>query len=242
MWLDLNREEAVEKYNEEESSVEDEDQQVTSSNNVRQYVRSNMPRLRWTPDLHLSFVRAVQRLGGPHRATPKMVLQMMNLKGLSIAHVKSHLQMYRSKKLEATSLHDVGAMMGAQRNYLLDMIDIPYGDLRHAYYPKTVPSRVRNQDAIFTNLGTNFVMRPSSWCNRLSGHELNNGRGELDRDSMESKTLPLLEIRRTTPEKRVREEAAREVSSLKRSKPMPGDGINTMLSLSLFSTSSGESP
>lgn len=66
MWLDLNREEAVEKYNEEESSVEDEDQQVTSSNNVRQYVRSNMPRLRWTPDLHLSFVRAVQRLGGPH--------------------------------------------------------------------------------------------------------------------------------------------------------------------------------
>ncbi|CAN6978780.1 unnamed protein product [Brassica oleracea var. botrytis] len=194
MWLDLNREEAVEKYNEEESSVEDEDQQVTSSNNVRQYVRSNMPRLRWTPDLHLSFVRAVQRLGGPHRATPKMVLQMMNLKGLSIAHVKSHLQMYRSKKLEATSLHaDVGAMMGAQRNYLLDMIDIPYGDLRHAYYPKTVPSRVRNQDAIFTNLGTNFVMRPSSWCNRLSGHELNNGRGELDRDSMESKTLPLLE-------------------------------------------------
>lgn len=65
MWFDLNREETVEKNNEEESSVEDEDQ-VTSSNNVRQYVRSNMPRLRWTPDLHLSFVRAVQRLGGPH--------------------------------------------------------------------------------------------------------------------------------------------------------------------------------
>lgn len=67
MLLDLNREEtAEEKNNEEESSVEDEDQQVTSSNNVRQYVRSNMPRLRWTPDLHISFVRAVQRLGGPH--------------------------------------------------------------------------------------------------------------------------------------------------------------------------------
>lgn len=31
---------------------------------VRQYVRSKMPRLRWTPDLHLSFVRAVERLGG----------------------------------------------------------------------------------------------------------------------------------------------------------------------------------
>ncbi|KAG2332245.1 hypothetical protein Bca52824_003425 [Brassica carinata] len=240
--LDLNREEAVEKNNEEESSsVEDEDQQVTSSNNVRQYVRSNMPRLRWTPDLHLSFVRAVQRLGGPHRATPKMVLQMMNLKGLSIAHVKSHLQMYRSKKLEATSLHaEVGAMMGAQRSYLLDMIDIPYGGLRHAYNSKTVPSRVHNQGAVFANLGANFVMRPSSWCNRLSGNELHGVRGGLGRDSLESKTLPLLEIKRPTPAKRVREEEAREVASLKRSKPSSGDGINTMLSLSLFSTSSGD--
>ncbi|XP_017698352.1 uncharacterized protein LOC103707382 [Phoenix dactylifera] len=67
---------------------------------VRQYIRSKMPRLRWTPDLHLSFVHAVERLGGQERATPKLVLQMMNVRGLSIAHVKSHLQMYRSKKLD----------------------------------------------------------------------------------------------------------------------------------------------
>ncbi|XP_026662579.2 uncharacterized protein LOC103701201 isoform X2 [Phoenix dactylifera] len=69
---------------------------------VRQYIRSKMPRLRWTPDLHLSFIRAVERLGGQERATPKLVLQMMNVRGLSIAHVKSHLQMYRSKKLDDT--------------------------------------------------------------------------------------------------------------------------------------------
>lgn len=31
---------------------------------VRQYVRSKMPRLRWTPDLHLAFVHAIERLGG----------------------------------------------------------------------------------------------------------------------------------------------------------------------------------
>lgn len=31
---------------------------------VRQYVRSKMPRLRWTPDLHLAFVHAVEKLGG----------------------------------------------------------------------------------------------------------------------------------------------------------------------------------
>ncbi|CAL1374765.1 unnamed protein product [Linum trigynum] len=67
---------------------------------VRKYNRSKMPRLRWTPDLHLCFLNAVERLGGQDRATPKLVLQFMNIKGLSIAHVKSHLQMFRSKKLD----------------------------------------------------------------------------------------------------------------------------------------------
>ncbi|EOA27438.1 hypothetical protein CARUB_v10023575mg [Capsella rubella] len=78
------------------STVEESDKKTK----VRPYVRSKVPRLRWTPDLHLRFVRAVERLGGQERATPKLVRQMMNIKGLSIAHVKSHLQMYRSKKID----------------------------------------------------------------------------------------------------------------------------------------------
>ncbi|XP_039013151.1 probable transcription factor KAN2 [Hibiscus syriacus] len=78
------------------STVEENDKKPS----VRPYVRSRTPRLRWTPDLHLRFIRAVDRLGGQDRATPKLVLQLMNIKGLSIAHVKSHLQMYRSKKID----------------------------------------------------------------------------------------------------------------------------------------------
>lgn len=34
---------------------------------VRPYVRSKMARLRWTPELHLRFVHAVERLGGQDR-------------------------------------------------------------------------------------------------------------------------------------------------------------------------------
>lgn len=86
---------------------------------VRRYVRSKMPRLRWTPELHLSFIGAVERLGGQQRATPKTVLQMMNVRGLSISHVKSHLQMHRCKKLD-----DSGQVISlAKRGYCIPSRD-----------------------------------------------------------------------------------------------------------------------
>ena len=78
------------------------------------------PRLRWTVELHERFVDAVTQLGGPDstilhpfcsslfllqsyysyfrsllnfsEATPKTIMRVMGVKGLTLYHLKSHLQ------------------------------------------------------------------------------------------------------------------------------------------------------
>ncbi|KAG4158557.1 hypothetical protein ERO13_D02G126300v2 [Gossypium hirsutum] len=62
------------------------------------------PRLKWTPELHQRFVEAVNQLGGPDKATPKNLMRVIGISGLTLYHLKSHLQKYRLGKSQQTEI------------------------------------------------------------------------------------------------------------------------------------------
>lgn len=66
------------------------------------------PRLKWTPELHRRFVDAVTQLGGADKATPKSLMRLMGIPGLTLFHLKSHLQKYRLGKSQQSDIfHDI---------------------------------------------------------------------------------------------------------------------------------------
>ena len=97
---------------------------------------SPAPRLRWTEDLHARFVAAVDALGGADKTTPKQVLTEMqarsaseDVRGLTILHLKSHLQKFRTDHQCRVSARDAAARRAAyaSRRAAYDGLLDPHG-------------------------------------------------------------------------------------------------------------------
>ncbi|CAK9314654.1 unnamed protein product [Citrullus colocynthis] len=76
------------------------------------------PRLRWTVELHERFVDAVTQLGGPDKATPKTIMRVMGVKGLTLYHLKSHLQKFRLGKQPHKEFNDQSIKDGMRASAL----------------------------------------------------------------------------------------------------------------------------
>ncbi|KAG6525953.1 hypothetical protein ZIOFF_015926 [Zingiber officinale] len=75
------------------------------------------PRMRWTTNLHARFAHAVELLGGHE------MLELMDVKDLTLAHVKSHLQMYRTVKNTDTTIVSSGQSDGFENGFNGEICD-----------------------------------------------------------------------------------------------------------------------
>ncbi|XLT76229.1 hypothetical protein HN873_032503, partial [Arachis hypogaea] len=96
---------------------------------VRQYVRSKMPRLCWTPNLHLSFVHVVQRLGGQESSLSRQLSVQSSfaeaaamtlkpyggLQGRVLYHSSFLIHFVAQESFESAKAISVGASKGVQR-------------------------------------------------------------------------------------------------------------------------------
>ena len=76
-------------------------------------------RLRWTPELHREFIHAVDQLGGLEIATPKGIMSLMTTAGMTLQHIKSHLQKYRLQEVPSAKRAEAGTEAARKRRAMI---------------------------------------------------------------------------------------------------------------------------
>ena len=76
-------------------------------------------RLRWTPELHREFIHAVDQLGGLEIATPKGIMSLMSTAGMTLQHIKSHLQKYRLQEVPSGKRAEAGTEAARKRRAMI---------------------------------------------------------------------------------------------------------------------------
>ncbi|XP_051198463.1 myb family transcription factor MPH1 isoform X2 [Lolium perenne] len=171
---------------------------------VRQYNRSDEPRMRWTEELHRQFIEAVDCLGGADEATPKRILQLMGLKGVSISHIKSHLQMYRSSSSSSNNNSPPNGPLDRREDHCADgnstaalvpdqinaCYAVPRHGVHHSSSPYQIPPSIEeilstweeSKGRLPCKSSNNILITAQKLANNLPPHSPHHPAGVLSKD------------------------------------------------------------